>query len=268
MLDRSTAAEFDRLTKYERIAVYLFRNLTAGVTRGNFPDSFHFTSGDVVAAMQAAQLEGAIAKAQANPPDIKYTFDARRFMPAEIEQLGPMTWLAEGKGRYRLQRTRRVNLLPFPTPEFPEPEIEVIADQTPPFIAGLLGRDEQATFTRVRNAGLINIALGLQAWPIQGHHRTSISYGQVEIDEVQAGLDRNAPVLVPISGKGGADKLSWSQARNLNAYGREKAPVPGMSVRSIGLWRDRHDTVWVVEFSPHLEIDDIQIVGLRRFRFI
>jgi hypothetical protein len=94
----------------------------------------------------------------------------------------------------------------------------------------LLGNDEQATFTRVRNCGLLNDALGFQIWPIQGHHRTTVSYGQIEVDEVQAGLNKNVPTIVPISGKGGADMLSWSQALNLNTYGAEKAPIAGMAV--------------------------------------
>ena len=146
-------------------------------------------------------------------------------------------------------------------------KVEHIADQTPPFIASLLGTDEQATFTRVRNAGLINSVLGFQAWPIQGHHRTTVSYGQIEIDEVQAGLDGQKGTIVPISGKGGQDKLSWSQALNLNTYGDEKAPIAGLAIRSLGLWRDDFDTVWIVEFSPDLDIDDIEITKVRRFKF-
>jgi hypothetical protein len=72
---------------------------------------------------------------------------------------------------------------------------------------------------------------------------------------------------VPISGKGGQDKLSWSQALNLNTYGDEKAPIAGLAIRSLGLWRDDFDTVWIVEFSPDLDIDDIEITKVRRFKF-
>jgi hypothetical protein len=268
MLEYSTAAELMALTKYERIAVYLFRTLTKDYTAETMPRELFFNSLDIVAAMNLAIADGVISGAQANVPDVKYTFDARRHLPAEIEQLGPMTWLSTGKGKYKLMRTKRRNLMPFPNPEYPEPPIEDIPDQTPRFISAMLGRDEQATFTRVRNAGLISAFLGFQAWPIQGHHRTTVSFGQIEVDEVQAGMDKNQGTIVPISGKGGADMLSWSQARNLNAYGAEKAVVPGVVVRSVGLWRDNQDTVWIVEYSPHLEIDDIQIVGLRRFRFL
>jgi hypothetical protein len=53
---------------------------------------------------------------------------------------GHMTWLATGKGRYILKRTRRPNLLPFPNPVFATPQTELVVDQTPPFIAGFAGK--------------------------------------------------------------------------------------------------------------------------------
>jgi len=33
------------------------------------------------------------------------------------------------------------------------------------------------------------------------------------------------------------------------------------------LWRDELNTIWIVEFSPHLDIDQIEIVKVRRFKF-
>jgi hypothetical protein len=154
--------------------------------------------------------------------------------------------------------------------------VQVVIDQTPPFIAQLLGNDEQAVFTRVRNAGLISQVLGFLAWPIQGHHRTTVTYGQVEVDEVQAGLDGTNATIVPISGKGGQDKLSWSQALNLNTYGAKcvsqygaaPAPLTGVAVKSLGLWRDNSDVVWIVEFSHDVQIDSIRITKIRRFKFL
>jgi len=57
-------------------------------------------------------------------------------------------------------------------------------------MAPLMGNDEQATFTLIRNAGVLQDFLGFRATPIQGHHRTTVSYGQIEIDEAQAGIDK------------------------------------------------------------------------------
>lgn len=267
MLDRLPRDQLLRLPVYDRILTVLFRRLTASHTRETLPHELCFDLDDLRNAMRDALTDGIIPRPIKNTPDIKYTFDARRELPIEVEQCGPMTWLQAGKGTYRLRRTRRKNIISFDDLLEEQPKIETIADQTPPFIASLLGMDEQATFTRVRNAGLISSVLGFQAWPIQGHHRTTVNYGQIEIDEVQAGLDGEQGVIVPISGKGGQDKLSWSQALNLNTYGAEKAPISGLSVRSIGLWRDEFDTVWIVEFSSHLDIDHIEIKKVRRFKF-
>ncbi len=254
------------LSKYDRIVVYLFRELTVGMTPHSMPLEIEFSQEHVRVAMRRAIADGVIDTEVANVPDIKYTYDARREFPAEVEQCGPITWLQRGKGMYRMRRTRRKNLIDFA--QLPEPVLEIAIDQTTPFISALLGNDEQALFTRVRNIDLLSTVLGFKAWPIQGHHRTSVSYGQIEIDEVQAGIDRDgAHTIVPISGKGGQDKLSWSQALNLNTYALEKPPMPGLKVRSIGLWRDNLNTVWIVEFSPHTDIDQIEIVNVRRFKF-
>lgn len=267
MFVRTDPAELLKLPKYDRIAIYLFRELTRDMAEDSLPNEIPFDLDAVRAAMNKAAAEGVIDKAMKNPADIKYTYDARRDLPQEMEQAGPLTWLQVRKGRYKFRRTKRKNLILLPDVLDKTPKTETVVDQTPPFISSLLGKDEQAMFTRVRNAGLVNNVLGFQAWPIQGHHRTSLSYGQVEIDEVQAGLDGEIGTIVPISGKGGQDRLSWSQVLNLNTYGVEKAPTPGLAVRSLGLWRDDEDTIWIVEFTPQREIDEIEIAKVRRFKF-
>lgn len=269
-LFKASDADLLSLTKYDRIMVALFRRLTSGHTVSSLPDRLSFDQDDVRAAMAAAVDHGWIAKPVKNVPDIKYTYDARRNLPAECEQCGPWTWLQSGKGCYNLQRTKRRNIIVLPDDLPPEtvPPIELEIDQTPPFVASLLGNDEQAVFTRVRNCGLISKFLGFNAWAIQGHHRTTVNYGQIEVDEVQAGIDGAQRAIVPISGKGGQDKLSWSQALNLNTYGAEKPLVSGLKTRSIGLWRDQQNIIWMVEFSPDIEIDAIEIVKIRRFKLL
>ena len=64
------------------------------------------------------------------------------------------------------------------------------------------------------------------------------------------------------------DRLSWSQALNLNTYGTEKAPVKNLAVRNLGVWRDDDETIWIIEFSPHTDTDQITIVGVKRLRFV
>jgi hypothetical protein len=269
MLTQTASPELMRLTKYDRILVSLYRMLYSGHSAANFPDERSFNQDDVREAMKRAVDAEWIDKPVANVPDIKYTYDARRNLPTECEQCGPLTWLQDGKGSYKLRRTRRKNIICLPDDlPFATPETQSELDQTPPFVASLLGNDEQAVFTRVRNSGLISKFLGFTAWPIQGHHRTTVAYGQIEVDEVQAGLDGQNRVIVPISGKGGQDKLSWSQALNLNTYGVEKPLVSGLTVRSLGLWRDNENTIWMVEFTPATDIDDIDFAQVKRFKLL
>lgn len=267
MLAKFSNTQLMGLRKYHRVAVYLFRRLTAGYGPNTLPQEIYFDLDDVRAAMTAAATDGLISKPFKNVSDVKYLYDAREDFPDEIEQCGPITWLSVRKGQYKLVRTRRKNLITLPQGLSTLPPVEIEVDVTPTFIAGLLGNDEQAVFTRVRNAGLISKFLGFQAWPIQGHHRTSVTYGQIEVDEVQAGIDNSLGTIVPISGKGGKDRLSWSQALNLNTYGREKRPMAEMVVRSLGLWRDTAGAIWIVEFSPETDIHAIEIVRARCFVF-
>lgn len=277
-LPYSTPAEEKAFIKYDWVVVYLFRALTAGYTAGTLPDVIPFTLDDVRDAVASAVKAGVIPKTIKNVADIKYVYDARRDFPRELMQAFPVTWLATGKGRYVFRRTKRKNLIDLNTVVQPAPPIEYVIDQAPSFTSSLMGTDEQAVFARVRYAGIINQMLGFQATTVQGHHRTSVGYGQVEVDEVQAGLQGQTGVIVPISGKGGQDNISWSQVLNLNTYGQQclarygviKPPMLGTAVRSLCLWLDKDtNEIWIVEFTDaHHDIDAIDIVQVRRFKFV
>lgn len=268
MLSETTSGQLLKLKKYDRIAIYLFRRLVKGYTSSTIPNELPFTLQDVRDAMHDVVADGLLKKVVKNVADIKYTYDARKNFPPEMEQAGPLTWLQVSKGNYKFVKTQRRNLIILPDSLLGIPITEEIPDQTPKFINDMLGDDEQAVFTRVRNAGVISTFLGFQAMVIQGHHRTTVSYGQIEIDEVQAGIEGTQGTIVPISGKGGQDKLSWSQALNLNTYGTQKSRIPHLAIKSLGLWRDDEKTVWVVQFTPHTDIHSIDIVKARRFKFV
>lgn len=262
----TTHQQLMKLPKYDRIAVLLFRKVTKPYTAKTLPTSLPFTLADVRDVMRSAVSAGIIDKEVKNVADIKYTYDARREPPTELTQAGYFTWLATKKGVYQFAKTQRKNLIDLPLKPGKPPKLEHVYDQTPNSIAPLLGNDEQAAFTRVRNADILTSFLGFKVWPIQGHQRTTVSYGQVEIDEVHAGLAPGKKLtVVPVSGKGGQDMLSWSQALNLNTFGAEKFKKHKASVQSLGLWRDDKGHIWLVEFTPHTEIDKIQIKQVRRF---
>lgn len=277
-LPHSPPTAIQQFIDYDWVVVFLFRALTANYTAATLPSVLPFTLNDVRAAHDSALAAGVIKKPIKNIPDIKYVYDSRRDFPGELMQVFPITWLSTGKGAYVFRRTTRKNLIDLGSITASPPAIEYVTDQTPVFNARLMGTDEQAVFAKVRYAGLFNQMLGFQANPVQGHHRTSVGYGQVEVDEVLAGLQGQVGVIVPISGKGGQDKISWSQALNLNTYGAVclarygtvAAPLTGVAVRSLCLWLDKATgEIWILEFTAdYHDIDAIQIVQARRFKFI
>lgn len=278
-LPYATPAQSAAFSDYDWVVILLFRHLTANYTIATMPATIEFSLDDVRDAADKA-LKGKLLKKGKikNISDIKYTYDARRDFPLEMMQAFPITWLSSKKGHYYFRRTKRKNVIDLNSVCNPPPPIEHIVDQTPTFNSKLMGSDEQAVFARVRYAGIFNQILGFQANPVQGHHRTSVWYGQVEVDEVQAGLEGQLGVIVPISGKGGQDKLSWSQVLNLNTYGAAcqsrygvvQPPLTGTKVRSLCLWMDKATSeIWIVEFSAqHNDIDLIDIVQVRRFKFV
>lgn len=277
-LPKSTKAETAGFADYDWVVVYLFRKLTRRYTSQTLPNAIPFTLDDVRQAAARALAAGVLKKQRLikNVPDIKYRYDARADLPKELTQVFPLTWLSTCKGKYVFRRTKRKNLIDL-TGIRRKPPLEYVIDQTPPFVSRLMGSDEQAVFARARYAGLFNQTLGFQTSPVQGHHRTSVTYGQVEIDEVQAGLEGQTGMIVPISGKGGQDRLSWSQVLNLNTYGQKclaryeeiTSPLKGVDVRSLCLWLDKKtNEFWIAEFSNHLEIDRIRLLKLRRFKFV
>ena len=129
MLQQSSKTQLLEMSKYDRIAIYLFRELTSGIAINALPDEILFDLDAVRTAMSKAVADDVIDKAVKNVADIKYTYDARRELPEEIEQNGPVTWLQNGKGLYKFRRTKRKNLIYFPEYLSKEPTLEPIADQ-------------------------------------------------------------------------------------------------------------------------------------------
>lgn len=254
---------------YDRIVATLFAVMQAGYGNAPMPDEVAFELDDVRDVMTTLKERGHIAKVVKNVADVKYTFDARRDHPASILRSGHWVWLQNGKGKYLFKRTHRPNLIDLDQ-EFPkETEIHHVPDGLPEAISALLGTDEQAVLARVRNGGLIERFLDLsgRAHALQGHHRTTVRYGQIEIDEVYGYEPRRGEVgIVPISAKGGQDKLSWSQALNLNVYGAEKYRHRKAQIRSLGILHDA-TSLWIAEFSNETSIDDIRLLRAKRYSF-
>jgi len=150
----------------------------------------------------------------------------RRQLPSRVRKTEPSGW------QWRLRRVSADSyafcLEPldsiYPS-KFPLLE-HCIPDATPEIITCNSLSDEQALLARVRYNRLIDIFLGVTAYSLQNHLRTTVkSLGQIEIDEVYVGIDRHGcQYIIPVQAKGGNDQLSTVQAKQDIACCAEKFP--------------------------------------------
>ena len=146
-----------------------------------------------------------------NLGDVIYSFRYRNSLPPSILATEPqgMEWVIEGAGRskyeFRLVPLSRI----VPNPAY---EAIKIPDATPEIIVQYAQGDEQALLAKVRYNRLIDIFLRLTTYSLQNHLRTTGKRGQIEIDEVYVGIDREGRhYVIPVQAKGGKDQLSVVQ---------------------------------------------------------
>lgn len=170
----------------------------------------------------AKKLKIAVPK---NIGDVLYSFRYRYPLPPAILATQPtgMEWIIEGRGKaaYALclvtinRVTPNVNLVTTKIP-----------DATPEIIARYALSDEQALLAIVRYNRLIDVFLGITTYSLQNHLRTTVkNLGQIEIDELYAGVDRyGRQFIIPVQAKSGKDQLSTVQAKQDIACCKEKFP--------------------------------------------
>ena len=191
----------DKTEQYTSIIAHVFHDhWKAGESQ------FEFHRDELVAAATAIGVER-----PDNLGDVIYSFKFRRELPKSILATAPKgkSWILEGAGlgqyRFRLVKTGGTTIKP-------REDIAAIKipDSTPEIIGAYALGDEQALLAKVRYNRLIDIFLGLTTYSLQNHLRTQVKgMGQIEIDEIYVGLNRNgAQYVIPVQAKGGSDKLS------------------------------------------------------------
>lgn len=195
------ATKADKSAQYVPIIVHVFGKYWSKGT-----EEFEFHRDELVEASESLGIER-----PDNLGDVIYSFKFRRDLPKEILQTAPKgkAWIIEGAGRSRY-RFRLVEV--GGTTIRPRQGIAAIKipDSTPEIISAYALGDEQALLARVRYNRLLDIFLGLTTYSLQNHLRTHVKgMGQIEIDEIYVGLNRNgAQFVIPVQAKGGSDKLS------------------------------------------------------------
>lgn len=193
-----------KANRYQAIILEIFRrhHKTDNV-------SFDFTRGEIEEVAKSLDI-----KLPKNLGDVVYSVRYRTDLPKEILETAPagMEWIIEGAGRanYRFRQSRANRIIPRA-----ELLTIKIPDATPEIIAAHALSDEQALLAKVRYNRLVDIFLGLTTYSLQNHLRTTVkSIGQIEIDEIYVGLDKNGhQYVIPVQAKGGNDKHGSVQTR-------------------------------------------------------
>ncbi len=240
------------------------------VERIFFGESFGaYAAGNIVLDFEREDLERAAAELDIKLPknlgDVVYSIRYRMPMPDSVLATQPegMEWIVEGTGRarYRFCLVRINRILPnrdLVTVKIP--------DATPEIIAAYALNDEQALLAKVRYNRLIDTFLGITAYSLQNHLRTTVKgVGQIEIDEVYVGVDRNGVhYVVPVQAKGGADQLSVVQAKQDIACCAEK--FPDLVCRSISAQFMDNDRIAIFELT--VEDDQVRIVDEKHYKLV
>ena len=200
---------------YQTLVAYIFsQHYKKGIKQ------FSFSRNDISSA--ASHLNITLPK---NLGDVIYSFRYRTPLPQSITKTQPKghEWiiLGKGKGEYEFKLTKLNRIVPrenFVTIKIP--------DATPEIIGAYAQGDEQALLAKVRYNRLIDVFLGITAFSLQNHLRTTVSgIGQIEVDEIYVALDKSGcQYVIPVQAKGGHDKHGVVQTSQDIACCKEKFP--------------------------------------------
>jgi hypothetical protein len=200
-----------------------------------------------------------------NLGDVVYALRYRTAMPDTIVSTASqgMEWIIEGSGRakYRFLQVKLNRILP-------NPALATIGipDATPELIRAYKVDDEQALLAVVRYNRLIDTFLGLTTFSLQNHLRTTVSgIGQIEIDELYMGVDRNGcHYVIPVQAKGGKDQISVVQAKQDITWADKK--FPGMRCRAISAQFMADDRIAMFELT--IQNDLVVVLDEKHYKLV
>lgn len=174
--------------------------------------------------LERAATEEGIALPK-NLGDVIYSFRFRGNLPPDIlaTQRNGREWIIElaGRSKYRFVMARMNRILP--RSDLAETKLP---DATPELIGRNALSDEQSLLAKTRYNQLIGTFLGVTAYSLQNHLRTTAPNGaQIEIDEVYLAVDKfGRQFVVPVQAKRGSDSHGTVQTSQDIAWCRKKFP--------------------------------------------
>ena len=229
----------------------------------------HFTSGKTEFEFERDELVANAKKLNIRLPDnlgdVIYSFRYRAPLPDDIVKTATSgrEWIIEpaGRSRYRFKLARVSRIVP---------NAEILAvkipDATPEIIAANALTDEQALLAKVRYNRLIDIFLGITTYSLQSHLRTTVpNMGQIEIDEVYVGVNRNGQqFVVPVQAKSGKDKLSTIQTSQDVACCGDKFPT--LTCRPVSAQFMTDDVIALFELA--MRRNEVKIAEERHYQLV
>lgn len=200
-----------------------------------------------------------------NLGDVIYSMRYRASLPDAIARTQPKgkEWVIEGKGRseyaFRLVTISRI------VPNCNMAAIK-IPDATPEVVGAYALSDEQALLAKVRYNRLLDIFLGVAAYSLQNHLRTTVQgLGQVEIDEIYVAIDkRGRQYVLPVQAKGGTDQLSSVQTKQDITCCTQK--FPGLICRAISAQFMSPDLIALFELA--MSEEEVRIIEERHYKLV
>jgi hypothetical protein len=241
--------------RYQVIILRLFENhYVKGLTE------FEFTRSEFVNIAKTLEIE--LPK---NVGDVIYNFRYRNELPQNILDTATegLEWIIEGTGRarYRFLQVKLNRIVPR------DELITIkIPDATPEIITRYALSDEQSLLAKVRYNRLIDIFLGVTAFSLQNHLRTTVkSIGQIEIDEIYVGVDRNGrQFIIPVQAKGGNDRHAVVQTQQDITYCVEK--FPNLICRAVSAQFMSEDRIAMFELV--LQDNEIRVAEEKHYRLV
>lgn len=245
----------DKVGSYANIILKIFEaHFSHGV------DSFVFDREEIVEA--SGELGIAVPK---NLGDVVYSFRYRNALPEKIADASTdgKEWIIEGAGRgkYRMKLVKRNRIVP---------RSDLLAikipDATPELLSQNAQNDEQALLAKVRYNRLVDLFLGVVAYSLQNHLRTTVKkLGQIEIDEVYLAVDRSGvQYVVPVQAKSGKDMHSVVQTKQDMACCAER--FPRLVCRAVSA--QFTDEGVIALFELVLEGDEIKVAREKHYKLV
>jgi len=230
----------------------------------------HYKEGMTEFEFERSELNSNAKKLKIRLPDnlgdVIYSFRYRASLPDDIVKTAKAgkEWIIEpaGRSRYRFKLARINRILPN------DALLAIkIPDATPEIIGANALTDEQAVLAKVRYNRLIDIFLGITTYSLQSHLRTTVpKIGQIEIDEVYVGVNRNGQqFVVPVQAKTGSDKLATIQTLQDIACCGQK--FPSLTCRPVSVQHIKKDDI-IVLFELAVRGDDVKIAEERHYQLV